>query len=341
MITPCSILPVTEFTTIAPAWDALNRAHYNHPLLESRFMSNTLEHLGTGRERIAIVGPADNPAAIAVLVANRLGAWSTFQASQSPLGAIIVRPGTDIAAVAKTLFACLPLSCQLVSLTQQDPEIWPRPDSQPTMDTIDYIDTARITVSGSFDDYWGSRGKNLRHNMKRQRNRLEREGVNLRLEVLTQPEEMREGVKSYGELESLGWKADGGTAVHLDNKQGQFYAAMLEGFASSGNARIYQLYYNDKLSAVDLCIFNKSALVILKTTYDETESTSSPALLMRREYFPSIFDDRQVNRIEFYGKVMDWHTKWSDEIRTLYHANMYRSTIVAMAHTRRLKSWIA
>lgn len=297
-------------------------------------MSKTLEHLGTGRERIAIVGPADNPNAIAVVAANRLGAWSTFQASQSPLGAIIVRPGTDIAAVAKTLFACLPLSCQLISLTQQDPEILPRPANQPRLATIDYIDTARITIDRGFDDYWASRGKNLRHNMKRQRNRLEREGVNLRLEVLTQPEEMREGVKSYGELESLGWKADGGTAVHLHNKQGQFYAAMLEDYAETGNARIYRYYYNNRLSAVDLCIHNSSAFIILKTTYDESAQTSSPALLMRREYFPPIFDNREAGRIEFYGKVMEWHTKWSDEIRPLYHVNAYRVAMLATLHKR-------
>jgi hypothetical protein len=72
--------------------------------------------------------------------------------------------------------------------------------------------------------------------------------------------------------------------------------------------------------------------VILKTTYDESEKTSSPALLMRREYFPRVFDSREVDRIEFYGKVMDWHTKWSGEIRSLYHANLYRSSLLANFH---------
>lgn len=156
----------------------------------------------------------------------------------------------------------------------------------------------------------------------------------LRLETLTRPDEMLEGVKSYGAIESLGWKAEGGTAVHLDNDQGQFYASILEEYATTGNARIYRFYYNDKLSAVDLCIFNESTLVILKTTYDESENTSSPALLMRREYFPPIFDNREVKRIEFYGKVMEWHTKWSHETRSLYHINAYRKAMVANLHRK-------
>jgi len=55
---------------------------------------------------------------------------------------------------------------------------------------------------------------------------------------------------------------------------------------------------------------------------------------MRREYFPPIFDNHEAGRIEFYGKVMDWHTKWSDEIRTLYHVNAYRNALVARIHLR-------
>lgn len=330
----CRLLPIAEFPDVATAWDGINREHDSHPLLESRFVATALEHLGGGAERIAVCGPPQDPDAIAILAPARLGAWTTFQPSQAPLGAMIQRPGVATADLAKDLFAGLPVSCQILSLTQQDPDITPRPAPLPTLRTLDYIETARISVDKDFDDYWASRGKNLRHNMKRQRNRLEREGVELRLEVLSQPAQMRDGVRSYGELESAGWKAEGGTAIHLDNEQGRLYAALLEDYAGTGNARIYRYYYNDTLSAVDLCILNENALVILKTTYDESITTSSPALLMRRAYFPAVFDRREVRRIEFYGKVMDWHTKWSDEIRTLYHVNAYRNALAAKLHNR-------
>jgi hypothetical protein len=42
---------------------------------------------------------------------------------------------------------------------------------------------------------------------------------------------------------------------------------------------------------------------------------------MRQNYFAPLFDARAVARIEFYGKVMDWHTQWSSEIRRMYHVN--------------------
>ena len=30
----------------------------------------------------------------------------------------------------------------------------------------------------------------------------------------------------------------------------------------------------------------------------------------------------ELHRIEFYGRV-SWHTKWTDEVRKLYHVNVY------------------
>jgi hypothetical protein len=47
-------------------------------------------------------------------------------------------------------------------------------------------------------------------------------------------------------------------------------------------------------------------------------------MLMRQEAFEQIFADGRFRRIEFYGKVMDWHTKWSDDIRTLFHVTCAR-----------------
>ncbi len=52
-------------------------------------------------------------------------------------------------------------------------------------------------------------------------------------------------------------------------------------------------------------------------------------MLMRQEAFRRIFADTRVRRIEFYGKVMDWHTKWTREIRTMYHLNCYRYSFLA------------
>ncbi len=218
----------------------------------------------------------------------------------------------------------------MVGFSQLDPEHVAR-DAAARDDrvAIDYIATARVTVAGAFDDYWAARGKNLRSNMKKQRNKLEADGVDLRFDCVTRAADMASAIADYGRLETAGWKAGGGTAVSADNAQGRFYRDVFERFAARGAARVHRCFYGDQLAAMDLCIVHGDAMVILKTAFDETIRGTSPAFLMRHDYLPAIFAAGTPARVEFYGRVMDWHTKWTDEVRTLYHATAYRWPLVA------------
>ena len=102
----------------------------------------------------------------------------------------------------------------------------------------------------------------------------------------------------------------------------------MENLASLGQACVYRYYYNDQIVAVDFCVFQAGTFVILKTTFDESIKTSSPAMLMREDAFKQIFDQQQFKNIEFYGRVMDWHTKWTAEMRKMYHINYYRWSFI-------------
>jgi hypothetical protein len=250
--------------------------------------------------------------------------WESFQPSQLPVGAWVMRPRQDFESLLSALAKRLPGAALLIGVTQQDPAYIPRPTDSPSLQTLDYIQTARLPVSGSFDDYWSQRGKNLRHNMKRQRAKLTQDGVATHLETLTRAEEVAAAMDDYARLESAGWKVAGGTAISSDNAQGRFYRTMLQAFCESGKGRIYRYRFGERVVAVDLCIEGNGALVILKTTYDESIKTISPAFLMRQEAFANLFAEERINRIEFYGRVMEWHTKWSNDIRTMYHVNYYR-----------------
>ena len=142
--------------------------------------------------------------------------------------------------------------------------------------------------------------------------------------MVDRPAEVAEAIVQYGKLESAGWKAEGGTAISADNAQGRFYRAVFESFCSKGLGRIYRFSLDGKVVAMDLCLIGGGALVILKTTYDESLKSISPAFLMRHRYLQSLFAETGIDRIEFYGKVMEWHLRWTDEVRTLFHVNRYR-----------------
>ena len=313
--------PITDFTHHIEKWDELNRKNANTPLLNSDFVIPLLNYFGTGNEKLAIYGNPEAPDGMAILRKAKIGVWETLQPSQAPLGLWLQDKTISTASLLSSLRKALPFPTLLVGVTQQDPDLLPRPQNSNGLGTLDYIQIARVTVQGKFQDYWSKRGKNLRQNLNRQRNRLQREGTTTLLKIVDTLEEVEAAIIEYGKLESAGWKSAGGTAIHIENNQGKFYRDMLSNFCQYQDTLIFQYYYDDKLVATDLCIKDAHSLIILKTTYDETITTSSPAMLMRQEAFEYIFNNRLVDKIEFYGKVMDWHTKWSNEIRIMYHIN--------------------
>ena len=315
------LYPLAEFKHYRESWDSLNRQGANTPLLSSDFVIPLLDYFSSGKEKLAIYSNSQNPAAMAIVTRTKFGVWETLQPSQSPLGLWLQDTASSTTALLSQLRKALPFPTLLIGITQQDPKLLTRPEQSQGLSTLDYIQTAHVAVNGSFEDYWSQRGKNLRQNLNRQRNRLEREGIKPSLKIITAADEIPQAIIEYGKLESAGWKSAGGTAIHIDNNQGKFYRDMLINFCQHNDTLIFQYYYDDQLVTTDLCIKDKHSLIILKTTYDEAITTSSPALLMRQDSFKYIFDEHLVDTIEFYGKVMDWHTKWSDKIRIMYHIN--------------------
>ena len=322
-----SVEDCTDFASFAARWDALNEAGWRTPLLHSDFVGAALKHFGTGRERIALAIEDDRPIAAVLVGAASPFIVNVFQPSQAPI-ALWVQHRAGNAFVdddaLHALAARLGTTTMMLGISHVDPELIARPPTSASLITTDSYQTSRVTIAGSFEEYWAARGKNLRSNMKKQRNKLDAEGIALRFDCIVEAARVADAIADYGRLESAGWKASGGTAVSSDNAQGRFYRELFERFCARGAARIYRCFYGDRLAAMDLCVEHGGVMVILKTSFDETIKGTSPALLMRHDYFPSLFEHQTVRRVEFYGRVMDWHTKWTQEMRTLYHVTAYR-----------------
>jgi len=326
--------PAAKFERYRAQWDRLNAAGPDSPVLHADFIAAGLRCFGDGNEWLAVWSAGDDVRAMALLRRRRPGVWETFQPSQWPLGPWLSVGEPPLGRLA----GALPGPVLMLGLTQLDPDFYARPPDDSRLDTLDYITTARIGIDGSFEQYWAQRGRNLRHNLKRQRNSLQRQGTVLRLETITASAQVAAAVRDFGALESAGWKAATGTAVGTDDAQGRFYQAVLTDFCARRAGRIYRYWYDDRLVASDLCIQNDTTLVILKTAYDETVQTSSPAMLMRQDYFERIFSEQRIKTIEFYGKVMDWHERMSSDRRLLYHVNYFAWPCLKSLY-RRMQHW--
>ncbi len=320
-----SLYPVSAFAQYAERWEQLNDETARSPLLATPFVIPLIREFGKGSELLVCYERAGQMLAMGIVTPHKRGSWETFQPSQSPIGMWLMRDGLDLDKLLSELIRTLPGMPLVLALTQRDPEINQRPPDSARIRTVDYVNTARILIKGTFEEYWSARGKNLRSNLRKQRTKLEKEGIVARLETTTAPEAMAAALADYGRLESAGWKAKSGTAIHPDNAQGRFYGAMLEGFAKRGAARVYRYWFNDKVVSMNLCIEGNGSLIVLKTTYDENMTSHySPAFLMREETCQQMFAEQKFDRLEFYGKVMEWHIRWTEESRTMYHVNHYR-----------------
>lgn len=324
-----SVFPLEDYPQVRGAWQKLNQDGPDIPILDPDFYRLLTNYFGSGDELIAVCRHGDKTAAITILKRTRKLVWQTFQPAQGPLGAWLQDKSYSIELLLATLIRDLPELCMLLGVSQLDPSIVPRKEFGKNIMALDYIHTASVDVDSDFGQYWQARGRNLRQNLKRQRNRLKREDTVPRLSLVTSPDEAEDAVDEFGVLESRGWKGQAGTSLHPDNPQGRFYKALFREYCARSEGLIFRYSYGDKLVASDLCLHRNGVLMILKTAYDEAQSTSSPAMLMRQDAFEHIFDSGSFSRIEFYGRVMDWHLKWSSEVRTMYHLNCFRSPAVA------------
>ena len=327
--------PIDELATHERAWSAINSTIGGTPLLDFRFVSEAVRHFSSGHEKIARFERDGSPIAIALLARTSALSWQTLQPANAPIGFIVTSGVVAIGSLLRSLAGALGLQCGMVSITQQDPLLLPRPPDSAHLSTLDYILTPSMDVNGSFADFLASRSKNFRHNVSRQRNRLKPENISTRLEIVTASSAMAQAVADYSGLECASWKGEINSAVRMDEPQGHFYVSLMESFASSGEAAICRYFFNEHLVASDLCLMRAGTLIILKTAYDERCQGYSPAHLMRIDAFSEFFNRSHVKRVEFYGPTTEWHARLTEDTRRMYHVNYYRWRGLKLLHALR------
>jgi CelD/BcsL family acetyltransferase involved in cellulose biosynthesis len=327
-----TLLPVARLADVEPAWRALHAAGWPTPVLAYEFVAALVRAFARGDEQVALAHSGARPVAAAILQRDSRVTWSTFQPAQAPIGAWVHDPAAGEAeALAHGLLQALPQPALALGLTQQDPLRVARPADTARVATLDYIRTGAVRVERGFETYWNERDKKVRYELKRRLARLAEQGLVPCLEKETRAAAAAAQVDAFGELESAGWKAAGGTAVHAGNVQGAFYRDVMTRFCASGQGRIYRYVAGDRVLAMQLAIVHAGTLAFLKTTYDERLRAASPGVLMKAEIFRDLFAEAGIARIEFYGGVKEWQLKWIDEVRTQYHVNVYRWSAVRSA----------
>lgn len=336
-----TVTDATEtFRSHCHLWDELNQSIGNHVLLDSRFVQAQLENLAIRPVHLAVETSTSAPAMMLLINEGR-GRWSTFQPSQQPIGNVLFSDQARAEYQIGDLLHHLPGYAMALGITQQDPTICRVPFAADTKhaELVKYIDTGRVTLMKTFDAYWQRRPADLRESIARRRRRLKRDGIEVRLRVLQDPDHVAEGIRDYSRMEQEGWKSRTGTAVGITDAQGRFYRTMLQAMCERGEGTIYQLLFGDRPVASQICIGRGRMLISLKIAFDETFRRDAPGFLLQKQIIRHLHEQQPgIDTLEFYGRATDgWTRKWTSDVRTMFHVNYYRNSSIFSA-VRAVKS---
>jgi hypothetical protein len=321
----------------AKDWDGLAKLYGLPEIVGARFVEAVVTTLAPQHGRLRLLtGLRDSvPVVMAIVHRTDLLTIELFQPSQMPISLLVAQDSKSVRRCFHEYLNSKLMRPMRFELLQMDSKHFAQLGSDECNIEVDYVSIAYVDFPSKFETYYELLSKNLRANCRKQRNTLARNGLSCRLEIVREAERIEQAVKQYSELELSGWKRSEGTAVDESSGQLSFYNRLLTNFAEIGQAQVVQLWISgdgfDRLVASDLCIVSGKVAFMLKTAYDEelkqheSLSSISPAALMHQDLFRYWIDELHVERLEFYGKTLDWHLRWTNQERVLYHLSVFQS----------------
>lgn len=313
------------------AWNSMNAdAANSNPALDYRFVDLLVRFFGDGSERFAICRLDDKYVAAAVVRPKAAMSWELFVPSQACLSPLLIAGEVNAPNALAGLMRTLPGICATLRCLRIDPACQPYFDltRSKIADGVLYGTTFLINLEKDFDDYWQSRKKKLRYNMRKRFRSLESAGVTAHITIDTNVESMDEAVRVHGNLESKGWKGSTGTAISENNIQGRFYRELLREYARTNDALVARMSFDSQPVASLLCIGLGTTLIILKTAYDEGYAQYSPGRLIDYLVLQDICGAGKFKEMEMYTRASSTDLSWATDSREWYDIDICRNRFI-------------
>lgn len=330
--------PASEFPNLAGKWQSLCESTTNTPLLSADFVGTALRHFAQGGEIICFGERSGKVIAGTIVHKPSKMTWQTFQPSQMPLGPWLQSKHDNLTTLAKSLQKALPGFTPLLSLTQLDSDFYSAGRS-PDVTLVDSITTGRVLLQSDLHEFMDSApvrdNPKLVAELMRRMRKAEKVHGEIELEVETKPEEATAFLNRYAEIESRGWKSAKGSAIKPNDNQARFYADLMNAYARNGAARMYTLRFGTTPVAHQIAILGDGVAILLKTTYDEGFRAFGPGVIQTYRIIKDLIEkEESIRVVEMYGRFNDSQKLWVANTRSIYHVNIYQSSLVASMHRR-------
>lgn len=307
--------------------------HAHHPYLQSRFVKALLNYFP--HDKWCVAEYQQNDKILCALVVSEysritVGAY-VDGVSQISLNYFDQQLSVhEFESIVQSLFVVLPKFYLAINFDLQDPDLVDIAQFQAMKTTQVKVCAYNTSIPAfvGFEKYWSERPKKVRKDVARRLRAVERENINIRYNIRDCVEGMKEGFSQYCHLESAGWKGENGTALTETNDQGQFFKQVMIEFARTGESKIHELYFDDKVVASLLAIENDEMIIVMKTTYDESMSKYSPGRLLDYFMLQNILKESNPKKMENYTNASANDQKWFPRVREMYDVTVYRSPSV-------------
>ncbi len=183
-----------------------------------------------------------------------------------------------------------------------------------------------IILEGTYEDYFKSRKKHFRHEIRRKTRQLEKLG-NLSYQVLDAP--IKEShFNQFVELENKGWKGKNKSSLLNRPTLYNLFKALSTVNTPHIKMVLFKLYLDDKLISASICFQTKNSLHVFKIAYDEDFKRQSPGLLLRLFEIQEAFN-RNLEIYDFSGKEERWMHAFTERKHHVVDYIIYRKTMTA------------
>ena len=163
-------------------------------------------------------------------------------------------------------------------------------------DGSSYFDTR-----GSYEQATRAMSGSFRRNLRRLTRRAE-QSAPLRFQSYRRPDELFAAFDKLVQIESSGWKGDGGTAIGSRPQMHAFYRALVQQFGARDACVINVLWHGEQAVAGQFCLHIGRTISILKVGFHEAHAGIAPGNLLLERTLKHACEDPRVDFVSLVNQ---------------------------------------
>ena len=192
-------------------------------------------------------------------------------------------------------------------------------------------ESAYLAIDGAWADHEKEGAKSVRKRLRNQRNRLRKLGE-VRLEVLTSPDDVAASLGEAYEIERRSWKGERGTAIGCNPTLVGFYSDLARIAAGLGWMRLSFLRVGETRVAFEYGLQYNRRFHSIKIGYDaERFRRFSAGRLLVMDSLARCFSEG-LTEYDFIGPLTPAHAEWKPLTREIGWLFVYRKSLPSRLH---------